>query len=183
MAAVASSSGSAVLRRVVAVTVGVLLIATGAFLLHRRGQANSSSSASGPQPSRVAGFDQIAFRIRTAEGVARHCGLLALTRAQQDKGLMNRTDLAGYDGMLFVFPTPTTTEFYMKDTLISLSIAWFDASGRFVSATDMTPCLTGDACPLYQAGAPYTVALEVAAGQLAHLGVAAGSMLSVGGSC
>lgn len=96
---------------------------------------------------------------------------------------MNRTDLAGYDGMLFEFPAPTTTQFYMKDTLISLSIAWFDAGGHFVSATDMTPCLTAAVCPLYQAAAPYTVALEVPAGQLGHLGVGTGSSMTVGGSC
>ena len=89
---------------------------------------------------------------------------------------MNRTDLAGYDGMLFQFPAATTTQFYMKDTLISLSIACFDASGQFVSATDMTPCGTAAVCPLYRATGPYTVAIEVPHGQLGQLGVGAGSV-------
>jgi uncharacterized membrane protein (UPF0127 family) len=71
----------------------------------------------------------------------------------------------------------------MKDTLISLSIAWFDASGNYVSATDMTPCGSAAVCPLYHAAGPYTVALEVALGQLGHVGVGPGSTLSVGGSC
>jgi len=179
MAAVTASSRSPVLRWATGAAIAIFLVAGAAFIVRRGG----SNGGGGPRRSRVAGFDQIGFQVRTAKGVARHCGLLALTTAQQDQGLMNRTDLAGYDAMLFQFPAPTTIEFYMKDTLIALSIAWFDASGRFVSATDMTPCLTAAACPLYQAAAPYTVALEVPAGQLGHLGVAAGSTLSVGGSC
>ncbi len=138
----------------------------------------------GIRPSRVPGFDQVAFTVRTSAGKSsRHCGLLALTQAQQDRGLMNRTDLAGYDGMLFKFSAPSTTEFYMKDTLINLSIAWFDSRGRFVSATDMPPCGSAAVCPLFSAAAPYTVALEVAQGRLGSLGVAAGSSLTVGGSC
>jgi hypothetical protein len=130
------------------------------------------------------GFQQIGFAVRSATGVTvRHCGLLALTTAQQNQGLMNRTDLAGYDGMLFQWLDPTTTQFYMKDTPISLSIAWFDENGHFVSATDMAPCGAVATCPLYSASAPYVVALEVPKGQLGPLGVGAGSTISVGGAC
>jgi uncharacterized membrane protein (UPF0127 family) len=142
------------------------------------------SANNGIRPSRVSGFDQVAFSVSAKGGPAsRHCGLLALTQAQHDRGLMNRTDLAGYDAMLFQFSAPTTTQFYMKDTLINLSIAWFDAGGRFVSATDMQPCGSATVCPLFGAAAPYTVALEVPRGRLGSLGVAAGSTLTVGGSC
>ncbi|MDP9074349.1 MAG: DUF192 domain-containing protein, partial [Actinomycetota bacterium] len=59
----------------------------------------------------------------------------------------------------------------------------FDVTGRYVSATDMTPCPTADGCPLYGATAAYTLALEVPQGQLSQLGVAAGSTISVGGAC
>lgn len=96
---------------------------------------------------------------------------------------MNRTDLAGYDGMLFQFGQPTTVEFYMKNTLIPLSIAWFDASGHFVSSTDMTPCRTQDNCQLYAAVSAYTDALEVSEGGLGRLGIGTGSSLTVGGGC
>ena len=109
--------------------------------------------------------------------------LLALTVPEQEQGLMNRTNLAGYDGMVFQFPAPTTVEFYMKDTLIPLSIAWFDASGRLVSSTDMTPCHTQESCQLYGAASQYTDALEVPLGSLGRLGIGPGSVLTVGGSC
>ena len=150
----------------------------------RRGTPRSSGGTGGARPSRVAGFDQIGFSVRAGDGkLSRHCALLALTTAQQDQGLMNRQDLAGYDGMLFEFAQPTTVPFYMKDTLINLSIAWFDAAGRYVSATDMPPCGSAAVCPLFYSAAPYTVALEVAQGQLGRVGVSPGSTLSIGGSC
>jgi len=138
----------------------------------------------GSSASRVAGFNQVAFRISRpgAAGPPRRCALLALTTAQQNQGLMNRRDLAGYDGMIFQWTQPTTSQFYMKDTLIPLSIAWFDASGQFVSSTDMPPCVTAD-CPLFSASAPYTTAIEVARGRLSQLGIGAGSIISVGGGC
>lgn len=127
----------------------------------------------------VPGFSQIAFRVGSSPP---RCALLALTTEQQNRGLMNRHDLGGYDGMIFQFPQPTTTQFYMKDTLIPLSIAWFDASGHFVSSTDMAPCVTAT-CPLFSAAAPYTTAIEVAQGRLGQLGIGAGSSISVGGGC
>lgn len=163
----------------------ILVVAIAAYLI--RGVSTTQRpklDTNGATPSRVKGFDQIAFTVRTATGVAsRHCGLLALTVAQQDQGLMNRTNLAGYDGMLFQFAAPTTVEFYMKDTLIPLSIAWFNNTGALVSSTDMKPCGSAAVCPLYAAAAPYDVALEVPEGQLGHVGVGPGSVLSVGGSC
>ncbi len=167
------------------VALAILVAGVGLYLI--RGVSTTKRpkvDANGATPSRLAGFDQIGFSVRSADGTtSHHCGLLALTSAQQDRGLMDRTDLAGYDGMLFQFVEPTTTQFYMKDTLIPLSIAWFDASGHLVSARDMDPCGSATVCPLYSAAAAYTVALEVAQGGLGHVGVGPGASLTVGGSC
>jgi uncharacterized membrane protein (UPF0127 family) len=174
------------LRGIYWAALALLVVAVGAFLIKGANTTQRPKvDTNGAAPSRVAGFDQIRFTVRAADGTTtRHCGLLALTTAQQDQGLMNRTDLAGYDGMLFQFVEPTTVEFYMKDTLIPLSIAWFDHTGMLVSSTDMQPCPMAVAvCPLFSAGAPYEVALEVPEGQLGHVGVGIGSVLTVGGAC
>ena len=82
---------------------------------------------------------------------------------------------------MFPFPAATSSSFYMLDTLIPLSIAWFAENGRFVSATDMQPCPAGDAagCPLYGATAPYLNAIEVPLGDLTKLGIGEGSRLTV----
>jgi len=135
-----------------------------------------------PARPQVDGFGEIAYRVGAAAGNQR-CALLADTDAQQQQGLMNRTDIAGHDGMLFRFRADTRVGFYMKDTLIPLSIAWFDANGNFVSATDMEPCLDQVDCPNHYATRPYRFALEVAKGGLGDLGIGPGSHVSVGGAC
>jgi len=54
-------------------------------------------------------------------------------------GLMGRKHLAENEGMLFVFETEGYHGFWMKDTLVPLSIAFFDKEGRIVWITDMKP--------------------------------------------
>lgn len=130
----------------------------------------------------LSGFGEIAYRVSTLPAATR-CALLAQTAEQQGKGLMHVTDLGGYDGMLFAFSADTTSSFYMKDTPMPLSIAWFDSGGRFVSATDMEPCLDKPQCPVYNATGTYRYALEVPRGGLPPLGIGAGAVLSVGGPC
>lgn len=132
----------------------------------------------------VQGFGSVAFRVQ-GSAVAQRCALLAATEQQQEKGLMDASVLPGYDGMIFQFSADTTTAFWMKDTSLPLSIAWFDSSGRFVSSTDMEPCIgkPDSACPLFTAAAPYRYALEVPKGNLSSLGIGPGSVISVGGAC
>jgi len=130
----------------------------------------------------ITGFGEIAYRVNRAPDTSR-CALLAQSALQQEQGLMNQSNLRGYDGMLFVFPADTTVSFYMKDTPLPLSIAWFDTAGRFVSSTDMEPCLDKPDCPTYSAAAPYRYALEVPKGGLGALSIGDGSVISVGGPC
>jgi len=84
------------------------------------------------------------------------------------RGLMNVTTLEPLDGMMFVFEDDTTAGFWMKDTLIALDIAFFDAEGLLVAVRSMVPC-EADSCPTYSAGAPYRFAVEVAGGGFADL--------------
>ena len=48
----------------------------------------------------------------------------------------------------------------MKDTLIPLSIAFYDGRGRILRILDMAPC-HADPCRAYDAGVAYRGALEV----------------------
>lgn len=84
--------------------------------------------------------------------------------------------------MLFLFADeggPVTTRFWMKDTLIPLSIAFWDANGRIVAIRDMVPC-TADPCATYGAPAPYVAALEVNRGFFQAHGVTVGDRVDVG---
>ena len=133
-----------------------------------------------PKRTPVPGFGDVTFRVATGPEL---CALLARTAQQQAQGLMKPTDLAGHVGMLFVFTTDTNETFYMRNTPMPLSIAWFDGSGRFVSAADMVPCADVPNCPLYSAARAYRYALEVPRGGLGGLGAGPGSQLTVGGAC
>ena len=98
---------------------------------------------------------------------------IANTPAEREQGLMGRTELAEDAGMLFVFSREGTGAFWMKDTLIPLSIAYIDAGGRIVDIQDMQPL---DETP-HPPAAPYRYALEVNQGFFAQRGIEVGNAL------
>lgn len=106
---------------------------------------------------------------------------VASTPAQREVGLMHRAVLPAGTGMLFVFPGPTTGGFWMKNTLVPLSIAYVDGD-RVVSTAEMTPCPpAAPDCPTYPAAGPYTAAVEAAAGFFPSHGVGPGTRMRVAG--
>jgi uncharacterized protein len=58
---------------------------------------------------------------------------------ERARGLMGRKQLGDSEGMLFIFETEDYHSFWMKNTLIPLSIAFIDKDGRIVSILDMKP--------------------------------------------
>ena len=121
----------------------VLLALTG--LLAAAGAAGASE-----QVTAALRLDGVPFRPEAAK-----------TPSQRSRGLMNRTQ-APKDGMLFVFPETTTGGFWMKNTLVPLTIVFFDARGKRVRKLSMTPCRE-DPCRIYDPGRPYRFALELPA--------------------
>jgi uncharacterized membrane protein (UPF0127 family) len=140
------------------------------------------AEAAGPTREPVEGFESILARITQASGTfADFCALLADDAESRQQGLMDRDDLAGHDGMVFRFDEPSAGNFYMYRTRLPLSIAWFDETGAYVTATQMDPCPSDDPdeCPRYGTdGRPYLYALEVPKGRLGTLGVVEGSSIS-----
>jgi uncharacterized membrane protein (UPF0127 family) len=97
---------------------------------------------------------------------------------------MRQHSLHGFAGMVFAWPAASEDRFYMKDTPLPLSIAWFDGKGRFIGSANMAPCPARViTCPTYGPKAPYHVALEAPAGGLAGLGIGPGSVLHLAGPC
>jgi uncharacterized membrane protein (UPF0127 family) len=87
---------------------------------------------------------------------------LALTDDARAKGLMFRKR-APADGMLFVFPTSTIGGFWMKNTLVPLTIVFYDFRGTRVRKLAMKPCRE-DPCRIYDPGRRYRFALELPGG-------------------
>ncbi len=154
--------------------------------------APSASGAAGPDSSSddlvaPSGFRAVIVTITRPDGsTEQHCMWIADDEASHQQGLMGVTDpeLGGRAGMVFEFPDEMTTGFWMKDTPLPLSIAWFDESGSFISSAEMPPCPDGEQrCPTYRAAAPYQVAIEVPMGELPALGLVDRSQITLGESC
>jgi uncharacterized membrane protein (UPF0127 family) len=62
--------------------------------------------------------------------------------------------------MVFLFSQPTADPFWMKDTVIPLSIAFWGADDRIEAILDMEPCRS-DPCRMYSPGVSYLGAVEV----------------------
>ncbi len=58
---------------------------------------------------------------------------------ERNRGLMQRRALSPDQGMLFVYPAERHLSFWMKDTLIPLSIAYINTDGLIISIKDMQP--------------------------------------------
>ena len=125
------------------------------------------------------GFASIAAQVTEADGtVCDLCLWLADTDAQRQQGLMFVTDLGGADGMAFRYPSPRTGAFWMKNTVMPLSIGFYGADGAFLGAFDMEPC-TADPCPTYPTAPDFLIAIETTQGNLANLGIGPGSTLTL----
>lgn len=116
--------------------------------------------------------------IDTDEGAVLLDVEMAATPEQLQYGLMHRRRLPEKTGMVFIFPEETNGGFYMKNTLIPLSIAFFDEDGKILRILDMEPC-ESDPCEIYEPEVSYRGALEVNQGAFERWGVEENDVIRV----
>jgi len=107
-------------------------------------------------------------------GVHRIEAEVASTSGERATGLMNRPSMRDYHGMLFVFPEAGTQCFWMKNTLIPLSIAFLDDDGSIVQIADMAPQSLDNHCSIKDV----RFALEMNAGWFKARGLTAGAKIN-----
>jgi uncharacterized membrane protein (UPF0127 family) len=98
---------------------------------------------------------------------------IAATPESRTIGLMNRKSLAPNHGMLFVFDQANVQCFWMRNTLIPLSIAYLDADGTIVNIADMTPLSEQSHCSTK----PVRFALEMDQGWFTSRGMTPGKKI------
>ncbi|MBS3906419.1 MAG: DUF192 domain-containing protein [Syntrophaceae bacterium] len=98
---------------------------------------------------------------------------VARTPEERAVGLMGRKHLGKEEGMLFIFEEEGYHSFWMKNTLIPLSIAFIDRESRIVKITDMKPLtLTSHPPPK-----PVLYALEMNEGWFSRNGIRVGDIV------
>ena len=95
---------------------------------------------------------------------------VAATSDTRQIGMMQRTIMPPQRGMLFVFPEVAKHCMWMRNTLLPLSVAFLDESGRIINVEDMQPKTENNHC----ASKPARYALEMNLGWFRSRGLGAG---------
>ena len=122
-------------------------------------------------------FEKQEIAIESAAGKVVINAEIARTQAQQQQGLMHRKELKDGEGMLFIYERDDTLSFWMKNTLIPLSIAFIASDGRILEIHNMEP---KNLNPV-RSGRSARYALEVPQGWFSRAGIIVGDRLDLAG--
>ena len=114
------------------------------------------------------------MRVKLTAGMHQIDTQVAVTPEQRSIGLMHRTSMPQHEGMLFVFDAPTQQCFWMKNTLLPLSIAFVADDGMIVNIDEMKPQTLDSHC----SEKPVRYVLEMNQGWFAKKGIKAGFKLT-----
>ena len=89
--------------------------------------------------------------------------------------MMHRTEMGENEAMLFVFPYPHQTGFWMKNTTLPLSIAYIDRESRIVEIHNLQP---GNTNTVESRSLQIMYALEVNQGWFSKNGIKPGNVIS-----
>ncbi len=94
-------------------------------------------------------------------------------------GLMNRSSLDEYSGMLFIFGDEAERSFWMKDTLIPLDMIFIDSGFKIVHIQkEAKPCKT-IACEGYSSIKPAKYVVEINGGLSEKWSIEAGQKIEI----
>ena len=113
-------------------------------------------------------------RVKLGAGMHQIDAQVAATNDQRMTGLMFRQEMPQQEGMLFVFEYPTQQCFWMKNTLLPLSVAFVADDGTIVNIAEMKPQTLDSHCSTQ----PVRYVLEMNKGWFAKKGIKAGAKLA-----
>jgi uncharacterized protein len=112
-------------------------------------------------------------RVQLSAGMHQIQAQVAATPDQRMTGLMHRKEMPQHEGMLFVFEQPAQQCFWMKNTLLPLSVAFVGDDGTIVNIEEMKAQTLDSHC----SAKPVRYVLEMNAGWFAKKGVKEGQKL------
>lgn len=115
-------------------------------------------------------------RVKLSAGMHMIDAQVASTHDQRMTGLMHRKEMPQHEGMLFVFEQPSQQCFWMKNTLLPLSIAFLADDGTIANIDEMAPQTLDSHC----SARPVRYVLEMNKGWFARKGIKPGARLSGG---
>jgi uncharacterized protein len=101
---------------------------------------------------------------------------VAQSPEQRQVGLMFRREMPANEGMLFVFEAPSPQCFWMRNTLLPLSIAFLADDGTVVNVEEMQPQTDDSHC----SAKPVRYALEMNKGWFDRRGIKPGTRITGG---
>ena len=120
-------------------------------------------------------FEKRNLNIDTGGGPVSIRAEIASTPAQREQGLMYRKRIKDGEAMLFVFERDEMLSFWMKNTIVPLSIAYISHDGRILEIYDMEP---GNLNPV-RSSRSVRYALEVPQGWFGRAGIGIGDRLNL----
>ena len=118
-------------------------------------------------PDTTAGDDRVTIKVGGKPIRVR----VSQTPEEMERGLMFTEELPADEGMLFVFEREKILHFWMRNTLLPLSVAFIDKRGRIVEIERMEPL---DEETVHTSRLPALYALEMNAGWFQNNGVKVG---------
>lgn len=112
-------------------------------------------------------------RVKLTAGMHVIDAQVATTDDERMTGLMFRKEMPQQEGMLFVFEYPSQQCFWMKNTLLPLSVAFVADDGTIVNIDEMKPQTLDSHCSLK----PVRYVLEMNQGWFSKKGIKAGAKL------
>lgn len=124
------------------------------------------------------GLRVVPLAIETRDGrIHRYRIELAETPAQQERGMMFRTEMAADAGMLFPMRPPRLAAFWMRNTFIPLDIIFIGADGRVRNIAERAKPLSETPIP---SDGPVAAVLELKGGEAARIGLRPGDRVRWG---
>lgn len=139
------------------------------------GSGPTAKATAGQSVHRLSGLRVIPLVVNSAGKTHQFSVEVARTEAEQQRGLMFRTEMGADEGMIFPMSPPRFAAFWMKNTVISLDIIFIGRDRRILN-------IAANAVPYSEApipsDGPAVGVLELNGGRAATLGIKPGDAVA-----